>query len=211
MGEVKALVDADGTPLAARVGAVLAAAGSDPVVVIGGDPAWSDRLGLDQVADRWPGIGPLGGLATAVAWTTERGGAGRRADGTDPEEVDRAAGAGGGAIVVVAACDQPDLHAATIEALVRALAGAPTSVGAAALVTPDGRRHPFPSAWRSQEAGALVELVESGARRADAAFGVTGLVEVSSGLEELADLDTPADVATWRQTRRSRPHHTGGS
>ena len=190
MGEPKALVYLDGRPLAARVAGALTAAGVSRVVLVGGEPAWSDRLGLAHVPDRWPGEGPLGGLATAVL------DAPLTPHGSD-------------AIVVVAACDQPWLDAAGLSALVAALVGHPQA-GAAAPRTPDGRVHPLPSAWRTNTGKRLTTLMAGGARRADAGFGLVTLVEVPFDQLSLADADTPGDLAGPSSvTGPSLPRTTG--
>lgn len=195
MGSPKALVGAGGAPMGRTVAEALLEAGADRVVVVGGEPAWAADLALEHVADRWPGIGPLGGLATALAVAAR--GSGGDGDRTGP------AGTGAG-IAVVAACDQPAMHGDAVVRLVAALEAAPPGVGAAAFVTPDGRRHPLPSAWRVGVADALASLVEGGARRADAGFDPLGVVEVPIGPEVLVDLDTPAEVRTWETGRGSQ-------
>lgn len=95
MGVDKALLQHDGVVLAERVARALASGGCDPVVLVGGDgPALVTATGRAWIADRWPGEGPTGGVLTALQHT-----------GDD---------------VVVAACDLPDLDAATVAALVAA-------------------------------------------------------------------------------------------
>ncbi len=187
MGADKASLALDGEPMAHRVRRALFDGGAGAVVLIGADP---DEDGA--VADRWPGEGPLGGLATAVA---------------------EADGVGGVEVVVVAACDQPDLTGAVIADLVHALHGAPDEVIAAAVVTADGRRQPFPSAWRTAAAPALIGLVDDGARRSDAAFSVGRTVEIEAPTAVVEDLDTPDDVRRWTTRHRGDggaiPEHRG--
>ena len=67
MGRDKALIEVAGEPLVQRVARALVAAGAQRVVVVGGDRAAIEALGLDVVADRFPGEGPLGGVLTAMA------------------------------------------------------------------------------------------------------------------------------------------------
>lgn len=175
MGVPKALVEVDGVPMAGRAAAALHAGGAAVVRLVGGDPSWADRLGLAAVEDRWPGIGPLGGVATAVLH-----GAGD--EGREPAEP---------ATVVVVACDQPWLDGAAIEALVAAVqAGA----GVAAARTDDGRLLAFPSAWRASEGPRLAALVDSGARRADAGFVGVDVVAVRVDHASVADVDRPDDL-----------------
>ena len=64
-GSDKALADADGVPVGARVIAALRGGGADPVVAIGGTAG--PELNIPTIADLRPG-GPLPGLATALLW-----------------------------------------------------------------------------------------------------------------------------------------------
>ncbi len=177
MGEPKALLEVEGRSMAGRVAAALAAAGATGVVLVGGDPAWADALGLAHLADRWPGEGPLGGLATAVLDAPP--------DDPDGSEVDP--------VVVVAACDQPWLDPVPVAALVAALDARPQA-GAAAPRTDDGRLHPFPSAWRARTGRRLASLMNSGSRQADAGFGLVTLIEVAFDDRVVADVDRPEDL-----------------
>jgi len=64
MGREKALLDVGGVPLIVRtVRLVESVTGSATVV---GETPGIRALGLDTVADDWPGVGPLGGIATAL-------------------------------------------------------------------------------------------------------------------------------------------------
>lgn len=176
MGRPKALLNIDGQPLAARVGASIAAAGATRVVAIGGELDWQDSVGLDVVPDRWPGIGPLGGIATALQWAAE----------SDPAS-----------LVIVVACDQPNVLPDTIKALATGLTSASPEVGAIALVTHDGYLHPFPSVWRATSVSILEDLVAAGERRAATGFVAVGGSQITGQAAEVADLDTPADLTQW--------------
>lgn len=185
MGTNKALIEVDGVPLGRRVAEALLAGGCERVVLIGGGRSESDLLWLSAVPDRWPGEGPLGGIATAVLDVQ-----GERYDHNGdrvPDPPD--------AVIVVAPCDQPDLQPELIARLVAALADAPSTVIAAAPVTPDGRRHPVPAAWRRAAGHLLLQAFEGGERRADAGFRLGDVVAVPAGTDELRDLDTPIQVA----------------
>lgn len=169
MGRPKAVLPIDGVPMGRWVVDALRAGGAETVIVVGGDPAWAATLGVAHRPDRWPGEGPLGGLATAVAE------------------------AGEDDIVVVAACDQPALTARVIASLVDRL-DTDETVEACVTRTPDGRRQPFPSAWRAGGAGGLCALVEDGARRADAALASVRVAVVDVAAEVIADVDRPGDL-----------------
>ena len=67
MGEDKALLELEGVPMVMR-----AARLAEPYVASAAIVAPSERykqLGLRVLPDRWPGAGPLGGIATALAST----------------------------------------------------------------------------------------------------------------------------------------------
>lgn len=94
MGADKATIPVAGVAMARRTADALAAAGCSPVMAIGGDPVELNRLGLECIADDFPGEGPLGGVLTALAI---------------------------GSPVVVVACDLPNLRAETVKGLIEAL------------------------------------------------------------------------------------------
>lgn len=192
MGRPKALVLIDGVPMALRVASALRDGGATQVVLVGGDPTWSADLDLPQVPDRWPGEGPLGGLATAVL--NARSTAGDTAD------------AQAAVVVLVAACDQPWLDGVSLRLLVSTLEAHP-GVDAALALTGPGRRQPFPSAWRAETAPALCALFESGARRADDAFGLFPVVEVGLPEGVVADVDRLSDLDRAEPAQGSRPDH----
>lgn len=178
MGRDKALVEVDGVPLARRVADALVAGGCSRVLAIGGDAAALGALGLEPVADRWPGEGPLGGLATAMAGAVDV--------------------AGEGAVLVLAPCDLVTPSPAAITALAEALEG----TGRAAHPVVDGRAQWLPSAWRVGAAlsAEVAALVDDGARRLDAVAGVAGVAAVGAAravvlpVEAVADADTPAEL-----------------
>jgi molybdopterin-guanine dinucleotide biosynthesis protein A len=182
MGTPKALLPLDDTAMARRVVDALLAGGASRVAAAGGEPSMAAALGIGHRADRWPGEGPLGGLTSAVL-------------GEGGDDV----------IVVVAACDQPDLTGELVRRLVEALEGSGPEVLVAAVVTSDGRRHPFPSAWRAAAGPVLEALMGTGARRADAGFDAAGVVDVPADPAILIDLDTPDDVRRWARAHGSPP------
>ena len=94
MGVDKATIRFDGVAMVRRVADALVAAGCSPVIAVGGDAEELRRLGLQRVADEFPGEGPLGGVLTALSM---------------------------GAPAVVLACDLPNIRSATVTALIAAL------------------------------------------------------------------------------------------
>lgn len=119
---------------------------------------------------------------------------------------------GSGLRVLVAACDQPGLTPAVLRGLLDHLE-APGGAGAvvAVPVTPDGRRHPLPAAYRQEASGALRDLVRAGERRASAGFDVLAVAEVAVRQRDIEDLDTPADVARWAAGATPGPGGLPGS
>ena len=68
-GRDKALVELGGKPMLLRMAELLRTV--DPTGAIVGPPERYAEFGLPMVADRWPGAGPLGGIATALFQTAE--------------------------------------------------------------------------------------------------------------------------------------------
>ncbi len=172
MGQDKALLEVDGTALAVRVADALRAGGCDQVRAIGGDAPALEARGLEVVADAFPGEGPLGGLATALA-----------------------AGPTGG-VLALAPCDLIDPQPAATSRLLAALAGAPDDVDAVVPVV-DGRDEWTLSAWRVSpgRAGAVAALLADGHRRLDAVAGVTKVLRVHDlDRAAVADADRPEDL-----------------
>ncbi len=66
-GQDKAFAEIDGRPMLARMCELLAGATSTVRVVAA--PSKYASLGIESVADRWPGEGPLGGIITALQHT----------------------------------------------------------------------------------------------------------------------------------------------
>lgn len=172
MGQPKALVPVDGIPMGRRAADALRTAGADPVVSIGGDPAWADALSLTIVADRWPGRGPVGGIATALLEAP-----------VDTE------------VVLVVACDQPWLEPVDLARLAAALVADPTLdvvVGRA----PRHLRQPFPSAWRPSLGPALADMVAAGRRRLLGVLDELAVGTVTLDPRSMLDVDEPDDLAT---------------
>jgi molybdenum cofactor guanylyltransferase len=174
MGTDKATLELDGIAMAVHVAQALSSAGARRVVLIGGDPSWSNQLGLAQIPDRWPGQGPLGGLVTALL------DAPNSSDGAET-------------VLVVVACDQPWITSGALRSLVDGLLGRADAMAAAA-IDDDRRRNPFPSAWRVTAASAVSSLFEMGSRRATDAFACVDVVDVPTESALIRDADTPEDL-----------------
>ena len=176
MGADKARLTVDGTALFDRVIAALRASGAREILAIG-----DERVGLDSVAVRWvpddePGEGPLGGVLSALRQASQD-------------------------MVVVLACDLPDVDPAAVREIVSALNDYPAAL--AAIPVHDGRLEVLHAAYRR---GAAVELSRSfaaGERSLRRAVGYLTLCHprISSGAT-FADIDTPDDLFTRTHERR---------
>lgn len=166
MGRDKALVEVGGRALAVRAADAARAAGCDRVLAVGGDGPALAALGLDAVPDRWPGEGPLGGLATALAEAGEER-------------------------LLLVPCDLVSPDPAALALLLAALDGA-----TAAHPVVGGRAQWLPSAWRAAPslAAAAAALVQGGARRLDAAADLVTAVAVPLAPAAVADADRPEDL-----------------
>jgi molybdopterin-guanine dinucleotide biosynthesis protein A len=168
MGRDKASLAVGGRPMGRRVADALVGAGLDPVFAVGGRGV----EGLELVADPVPpGGGPMAGVRAALA----------------------RAGSAGAAIVVVLACDLPDVAPAGIRAVVQALTGAPGALAAVPVVA--GRLEPLHAAWRVEALGA----VPAGEPAVGRVLAALPHVEVA-GLDPawLRNVNAPGDLAPGR-------------
>ncbi|MBI1750676.1 MAG: molybdenum cofactor guanylyltransferase [Acidobacteria bacterium] len=176
MGADKALLELAGQPLLLRAARPL-----DPLVAsvtVIGDPARYASLGLAVVPDDVPGLGPLGGIATALRisrmpWN------------------------------LVVACDLPYLTAAWLEFLVSRALASP-----AGALLPEGERGPEPlcAMYHARCAPVIVAALEHGVRKVT--DGLAGLmIETLPHAEWKAfdsdgclfkNMNSPADFAEAR-------------
>ena len=172
MGTDKALLVVDGTAMARRVADALLAGGVTVVRCIGGDGPALTALGLSVVADQRPGMGPLGGVHTAM------------------HEADRL----GADVVVVSACDHPDLDGPTVAGLVGALGDDP-GLGYAVAQDADGHR-PLIVALRRTVAEPAAWAGLRGGDRSMHAFYIRleGVAVTGLGARPLQDVDQPTDL-----------------
>jgi molybdopterin-guanine dinucleotide biosynthesis protein A len=175
MGRDKALIEApDGRPLALVGVEALRTAGATEVIVVGGDERGLRALGVSWVADLHPGEGPLGGVLTAFANTTAE-------------------------LVVVMACDMPGVDSEVPAALVAALAAAPDSGVAVAVV--GEREQPLTACWRRSTArDALRAAFVAGERAPRKVLSGLGVVRVDGlPVSQLADVDSPEDLRRYAE------------
>ncbi len=166
MGADKALLDVDGRPLALTVARALRAAGAEPVVAVGGDLEGLTAVGLRAVPDLHPGEGPLGGVLTAL------------------QAVDAD-------VVVVLACDLPDVDADVVRAVVTAL-GDDDDVAAP---RHDDRLELLHAAYRQRAEPVLAAAFAAGERalhRAAQGLRIAAVTDLPP--QALADADEPADL-----------------
>jgi molybdenum cofactor guanylyltransferase len=140
-GRDKALVEFDGEPLIARLSRILQTATAAPVRIIG-DAAKYSQIGVECIADCWPGEGPLGGIITAL----------QASDGSANRD----------SWSLIIGCDMPFL---TNEWL-RHIADRAVAIEAE-IVVPESKYglEPLCACWRASAAPTLTRAFESGVRR----------------------------------------------
>ncbi|HEX4983058.1 MAG TPA: molybdenum cofactor guanylyltransferase [Ilumatobacteraceae bacterium] len=183
MGRPKALIGVDGSPMAVRVAGALSAAGCAPVRLIGAIPndtgpsdmvLLPDDIAYPIVEDRWPGEGPLGGVITALIDV--------------------------GGDVVVAACDLPDLDAATV----RAIRDARGADRADAVVATTDRLEPALARWNHRALDPLTAIFATGERALHTALGLLDIVEVAVDPAAMRNVNTPGDLGDGTPSRSRR-------
>ena len=164
MGTDKARIVIDGVPMAERVARVLEAAGCQPVVFVGGDPALGD-LGRWRVSDRWPGEGPVGGVITALDALCDA------------------------SAVVVAACDLPDL---SVDAVLAVMGSADERTGIR--VADSGRMEPMLACWPTALRQPIERAFERGVRALHEAIAGELGINVPVDPAALRNVNRPADL-----------------
>jgi len=165
MGMDKALLRVGGQPMARRVATALRGAGVDPVIAVGGDVQSLRANGLDAVVDPRQGGGPLAGLVSALEALTAP-------------------------VVVVVACDLPDLTSDAVRRVVTALGGADVALGR----TDDGLQ-PLCGSWRRDTClPALLAAFDGGERAIHRAIAGLRVVEVALPAAALRNVNQPSDL-----------------
>ncbi len=172
MGRTKALVEVDGTPMAARVVAALRGAGCAPVVAIGGRLDELAVLGIPVVPDDHPGEGPLGGLVTAM----------------------RVFAAHDRADLLVVACDLPFVGPADLGDLIRVAGEHPT---ADVVVARTDRREPACALWHRSARPAVDAAYAAGERAVHRVLDTLTVVEVELPAAALRNINIPADLPEY--------------
>ena len=165
MGVDKATLVIGDKPMAVRVADALWEAGCHPVEAQGGDLAAITEYGLEAIPDRDPGTGPVAAIRDAL----------ERHMGSD---------------VVVAACDLPDLDAATIDALI--CAGTEQNADVA-VVWAEGQRH-LVSWWRSGLGTRLDELLAAAVNSYLEVLNRFQVVDVEADPSVVRNVNSPTDL-----------------
>lgn len=168
MGRDKATLTIGGIPMALRIARAIAPA-LDQVVAVGRPAPELAAAGLEVIADRHPGQGPLGGILTAFAWSPAP-------------------------LAVVVACDLIDLDRSTVEVLVRALEDDSTLAVATAAREP-GDAQPLCAAWRIDVAApVLTTAFEAGERSIRRAWADLARICVPVLADRVRNVNAPTDV-----------------
>lgn len=179
MGRDKALLEVDGVAMATRVAGAIAARGCHPVVAIGGDAAGLASVGLDVIADRWPGQGPLGGILTALEWA-------------------RSCVPATGRVLAVAT-DLPWLDALTVDALLAHRGRTDLDV----VVATTDRLEPLCALWWPSAVTTIADRFAAGERAVHAVLAALRCLEVEVAPESLTNVNSPADLRRRRGDGRS--------
>jgi molybdopterin-guanine dinucleotide biosynthesis protein A len=165
MGTDKALVEVDGDALVLKATCALDAAGAVPVVVVGGNQAALEALGLRYVDDAWPGEGPLGGIITAL------------------EHIERD-------LIAVLACDLTDASAIAVRSVAGVLGDADVAVPVV-----EGRSQWLHAVWRRSALPTLRQAFVDGARAPRHAVDTLRVAQLLDGDPcWFHDADRPEDL-----------------
>lgn len=170
MGQAKATLRIGGQELGDRILVAALLAGASEVLAVGGDCASLQEQGWRHVADLWPGAGPLGGIISALMVAKNE-------------------------LVVVLACDLPEVDDEVLQYLVGECAAHPSAM----VVVPDrdGRPEVLHALWRRGALAVLRGLFDDGERSPTAALARLDVLHVSVAESSLRDLDTPEDLAQY--------------
>ena len=175
IGGRKPFVDIGGRRLIEPVLAAVAPCRS--VRLVGGDARELAEFSGEVLPDRWPGEGPLGGVATALS-----------ALGSD---------------VLVVACDLPGVDSEVLELV--AAAGADPSVDVA--VARSDRRQPLVARWNLSALPSVEQAVAAGQRSAMDLLRHLSVAEVPVDPRSVVDVDDQNDLDVWRRAHAGAETH----
>jgi molybdenum cofactor guanylyltransferase len=143
-GSDKALIEFEGEPLIARLSRILQAATAPNICIIG-DAKKYRHIGVECIADRWPGEGPLGGIITALA----------ARNAGDATSIDTSWN-------LIIGCDMPFLTSEWLQHLASRATNSKNEV-----IVPESTYglEPLCACWRTSCAPTLTGVFERGARR----------------------------------------------
>ena len=171
MGTDKAFIEVGGAWLVTR--ALTALSGASQRFIIGGTNPKLDKAAAAadalHVADRWPGEGPLGAVATALGLAHHP-------------------------VTVILPCDLPAISGEDVAALVQAVSEAPYATAPSAAVFTDERRHYLPLAVDTSAAALATRLFESGQRAVASLLDEANVIDVPAPPSAVADIDSPEDL-----------------
>lgn len=171
MGTDKAFIEVGGRWLVSS--ALIAMDGASQRLIVGGtDPRLERAAAIamaQHVADRWPGEGPLGAVATALGLARHP-------------------------VTVILPCDLPSISAEDVGLLVQAVSEAPPVAVPSAAVFTDERRHYLPLAIDTAAAVLAEHLFESGQRSVASLLDRAAIVDVPAPSSAVADIDSPEDL-----------------
>ena len=171
MGTDKAFIEVRGQWLIASALAALAEA-SQRLIIGGTDPRLEKAAAAadaQHLADRWPGEGPLGAVATALGQARHP-------------------------VTVILPCDLPAISPTDVAVLVQAVYPALPNAAPSAAIFTDERRHYLPLAIDSGAAALAAGLFESGRRAVASLLDEVTVVDVPASPTAVADLDGPEDL-----------------
>ncbi len=192
MGTDKAFITLGGVTMVERAVSALRQAGLSEVVVVGGDSARLDALGLPSCPDRHPGEGPLGGVITALYQLDHRAG-----PGTDTKTKT--------GTVVTLPCDVIEPDPAAVRSVLAQLADSRRCTDAV-IPLGDGTPQWLHGAWRLRSRRLLDEAFTRGMRAPRLAAQELNIVMLDlpeSGW--FRDADLPADLPEGVADRIDRP------
>ena len=175
MGADKAFIEIEGLTMVERAAVALRDAGIPVVLVVGGDRARLEPLGLPFWPDLYPGQGPLGAIVTAL------------------HALDRAAGPSAEAVVTLP-CDVVEPDAASVRAVLGRIGAAAPAIDGVVPVG-DGMPQWLHAAWRRRGRLLLSEAFGRGLRAPKEAASLLNTVALDvPGTRWFRDADYPEDL-----------------
>lgn len=213
MGTDKARLLIDGQTMLERAVAAVRQAQAQRIIIVGWrpKPALNEADGVSWgrfandvavVPDRAPGSGPLGGLVDGMlALTAPPPGQTSRADqpASGPERSSPS-----DTVVLVVACDHPDLDPVELMALAKLMKASPPST-AAVIPTVGGRMQPLHAAYRLSAVEQLGRAFDEGERSVVRALNRVARLTVDRDAHKTTgsyrDLDTPQQLTDYLAER----------